>query len=118
MPFEVLSAVSDALGSGLYALDCMDGGTGPDAWFPWFVRPACINAPGKVIDRSWGGPCALLGPRGCVLRYADRPYDCRRLVPGVCDPDPMAKSLAAAAWLPYTDELMAIAETLRPNTDF
>lgn len=70
----------------------------------YYLRPATIKAPGKVIDASWGGQCCLLTDAGCSLAFENRPRQCRELVPnpecpGRCD-EPFSKQDIVASWAP------------------
>lgn len=107
-PMIIAKRIATALKSGQWAIDYWEGDLkGIDC--PRFIRPAHKNAPGKLIDPSWGGECIFLTESGCKLEYTDRPYGCRNLEPitdnckyhGIESND--QKEDAALVWIPYQD---------------
>lgn len=95
---------------------------GTDDWL-WYhtdyVRPRGANDR-SITSRSWGaGQCVFLTDSGCGLSYADRPTQCRELIPAedrdckLSDPN-LGKRGLAQAWAPYQLLLnSAIAEARR-----
>jgi hypothetical protein len=56
----------------------------------YYLRPKQVNeTEGRWFNGAWGGQCKLLTPTGCSLKFADRPHQCRTLVP---QPDTFCKS--------------------------
>ena len=103
--------ISEALRSGLWALDCYEGQKS-DYTDLWYLRPATKHAQGQMIDRSWGGVCVFFEEAtGCTLPHDDRPEECRLLEPvanGPCVPHGGDKFAAGEAWAPYNIYEIAI----------
>lgn len=108
---EMVRNIAHALGTGFWAIDTWDGDPRPERRELGrvdFIRPAHTNATGKMVDYSWGGTCRLwCHGYGCSLRLAERPTQCRVVVPrkgGGCDlPEEFSKQAAAIAWIPFED---------------
>jgi hypothetical protein len=77
----------------------------------YYVRPPIKGHWDELEFGSWGGECALLTERGCVLPFYDRPIACQMLVPRtnndecvMAHPDGNdweEKREMAVAWIPY-----------------
>jgi Fe-S-cluster containining protein len=85
----------------------------------YYVRPRNLDSPAGPFDPTSNGQCALLGPSGCTLSFADRPSGCQNLLvnrqsPGDCHdyavPTRSFKHYAAVAWVPYQERLLAAAQ--------
>lgn len=100
---EILPRLIAAFRSGLWAVDWWEGKGVNGAGY--YVRPATKNAPGKILDPSWGGECTFFD-NGCTLEFSVRPLGCKSLVPkksGGCTAryDEGGKRSMAIAWKPY-----------------
>ena len=85
-----------------YAIDWYEGET-----VIYFVRPATKDAVGVTFDPSWGGECVFLKEDGCVLKFEERPFTCRAMVPkegGGCASFE-DKFQSACRWKDYQDFL-------------
>lgn len=78
----------------------------------FFLRPRHVN--GGKVDPSWGDACIhFTDGVGCSLKFDDRPYGCRSLVPspdenGSCREGCFGKEDAYNAWKPYHDILQKL----------
>lgn len=96
---ERVRRARELLESGWAAVDAYDGRDD----FPtvYFLRPATVRAPGRVIDLSWGGACVNLERQGCRLARPERPSVCKSLrpgQPGLSDCVGLTKRDIAEAW--------------------
>ena len=80
-----------------------------------FLRARAINDHGAIVG-SRGGQCVHLTENGCTLAYAQRPRECRELIPRDKEdakcvfPAGVSKEAAAVAWLPYQSLLKSIVQ--------
>ena len=65
-----------ALKSGKYCIDWWE-----DSPNIYYVRPATADKIGFLKDPSWGGTCNFLTANGCSLKFEERPYTCKVLIP-------------------------------------
>ena len=82
-PFDLVTALADALTSKRYAADWREPSGGEKATF--YVRPAVARSvyyePKLVYDGSWGGVCTFWSAAGCELPLRRRPLSCRMMEP-------------------------------------
>lgn len=79
--------------------------------YGYYVRPPIKGHLDEFEFGSWGGECALLTERGCVLPFYDRPIACQMLVPRTNNDECVMthpdgndweeKREMAVAWIPY-----------------
>lgn len=110
--FALKVGLRKLLRSGNYAIDWWDGDL-PE----YFIRPACTNAPGELLDPSWGGTCVFLTDSGCKLEFNQRPESCRFLEPKPkfpieCDINGHTKRHGVDAWLPHQDIIQELITEL------
>ena len=83
-----------------------------------YVRPPVVGA-SKVFDPTWGGACAKHSKEtGCSLKFEDRPYECRNLVPiesmqCKLSGDTLSKEQIIELWLPYQDLIVEVGRQLQ-----
>lgn len=110
---------------GRWCFDCWDGDPRLDADevsdVP-FLRPVVVGSEGEVFERSYGGRCILHGDSGCELAFAQRPLECRGLLPDVDRPgeccrgvDGISKREIAIMWLPYREQVWQLIYEIRAN---
>lgn len=80
-----------------------------------FVRPQTIHTD-RLYDASWGGQCKNLTDTGCILKFKDRPYECRSLAPQVdmqCElgNNSLDKRALVIAWIPYQALIKLVANS-------
>ncbi len=87
----------------------------------YYVRPRNLNSKPGAFDATTQGQCALLGPMGCTLSFADRPSGCQNLLvnrnePGNCHEYAVTtgsfKHYAAVAWVPHQEMLLRLTQPL------
>ena len=89
----------------------------------YYLRPPTKKAKGEIIDYSYGGECALLGPTGCTLEYEERPRNCRGLTPEVegcgemSEERKLTKRDFVAQWKPFSDQLSDLVDKLYAEAD-
>ena len=114
---DLQSEAARRLATGQWTIDWWDGDVDEDGGMPriYVLRPAQVGHEGKVFHPGWGGACTLLGPNGCTLSRAERPTQCKALVPHPtrygCEG--MTKGQIARAWRPYSDALHAVGVALQ-----
>jgi hypothetical protein len=128
-PRETMARVmADYFKTGFWGVDSWDGDPRP---YPQpggaldrvlYVRPHTVEGKGRkhITDWSWGGACCLWNPdTGCSLEFANRPHQCRVVIPGSLKQDGMRhcsypqgdgaddrpKRVLASAWIDYQDEI-------------
>ena len=82
------------------------------------IRPAGRDYVGQLMHAPYWEevPCVFLGEAGCTLAFAERPYQCRALMPGMntetgernCETIGMSARDLAIAWVPYQPMLRMI----------
>ncbi len=83
----------------------------------YYVRPPVVGA-SKVFDPTWGGACAKHSKEtGCSLKFEERPYECRTLVPVEdlqCErtEKDLTKAEIITLWLPYQDLIQEVGSQL------
>ena len=121
----------EMLSSGRYAIDWWEGDPrrkaerGDDDYLGSvdYVRPAVKGYEGQLEHPSWGGECTFLRPDGCSMSFAERPHNCRELVPsaewarnGCKLTGDLDKRAYVLMWLPYADLLTDIRDDVRRST--
>lgn len=116
-----LEGLEKALADGVAEVDWVECYVGPDGGLDdnaegYFVRTAIVGHR-RVYNPVWGGGvCVNLTEAGCRFAFADRPRECRELVPadvlGSCRNvgGYSGKWQAADAWWPFRDTLKDIAD--------
>ena len=72
----------------------------------YFLRMRHVDAP--IVDPLWGAQCVHLTETGCDLKFEERAYGCKTLVPAMdlcCYDGAYTKELAAEDWEPYQNIL-------------
>lgn len=120
---EVKSAVIAGLDRGDLTIDWWEGdptGEDDDVSRGYFVRPASKDEePSTRFRGLWHGECSRLGPDGCELDWADRPAQCRALLPRENNKCHLASALfekqpLAVAWKPHWGWIREL-EDVDPN---
>jgi hypothetical protein len=117
----MVTRISEALASGLYAIDWWEGDPrgldwGDQSHLPCaeYIRPATVGV-NKMRDPSRGGTCVFWSQdRGCELKHDARPLGCRNLEPKSVGGEPGSdcdsriadgftseKHENAVRWIPY-----------------
>ena len=110
---------------GRWCFDCWDGDPRLDvdevSNVP-FLRPAVGGSEGEVFERSYGGHCIFHGTGGCELVFAQRPLECRGLIPdvdrpGECDRgvDGTKRREIAIMWIPYREQVWQLIREIRAS---
>ncbi len=105
--------LQEAFASGRWTIDHWHGDPreGCDEYEQvYYVRPATVGSFSR-FDAFGGGRCTFLTDSGCEFSWADRPTQCRALVPSDrlkrdCVPSlEYGKRNMATMWIPYQDIL-------------
>jgi len=117
---EIKAEIVRFIKSGFYAIDYWESESDNESVTYW-VRPAHKNALGKIIDASCGGECRLLNENGCSLKFQERPYQCKTLIPkdyitrtskkGGCF-QPVSKENMRDIWAPFQKMMNSIIKGL------
>lgn len=98
------------LETGRYAIDWWEGSPFTDELKGgdngYYLRPSIRGEEGQWVSPSWGGACTFHGPTGCALPEAERPGECKMLIPvapGQCYyPEGWdGRRSVAQAWWPF-----------------
>ena len=74
---SLFMSVKMALASGNFQIACWDASQAL-----YYVRQTVLDGnQDRVLSYSWGGKCKLHTSKGCKLKFKDRPFECRILVP-------------------------------------
>lgn len=104
--------IADLLLSGRWAIDWWDGDPrdNGDLCQVYYLRPAIVHYEGIPQHPSWGGPCTFFNEgSGCDLAFANRPLQCRQLIPnydGCTYPSQdYSKKSVVILWIPFQDQI-------------
>jgi len=108
------------LNTGKVAIDWWEGDTRRNGFQQtYYLRPRHINE--GAISGSWGGVCINLTDTGCILKFHDRPYQCKMLLPkkSGCyfqDKTMTNKQQVADSWYEYQDMIQQAIKNYKNKT--
>lgn len=119
-PQTIARNIYEYIKTGFWAIDWWEGDPRIeiDEWdCIYYVRPKHIDAKHKILDPSCGGTCILWTEKyGCSLRFENRPYECRHLVPSndfKCSyKNGHTKEKMAIKWVPFQTQMRMLIEVI------